>query len=384
MRFLVLQKLLRPIRDLATLVTMVSGIWGSWPARALSEGPDPIALLRGVESARLSIGSGKIDFAVKKTFKNLPGEGLEQVSVSVVFEKEKRKYEQRQRALMIEGSDAKAKEKILKAMNEDKEAFVRAGHGKWEEVHVRSIFDGEKFIQYSEKMGASIRPHRGGTPEMVFDPRTLGITVWYDVNDTIESCLRYRGAKSVSLVREEQINAKPAWHVLVRNEFGQDWEERHFWIEDKEGYRVYKHQLRTETQNLIATSEYDEENAKRLLPVRVLNRRFNRKGEISAESLFVQTKSEFGIPVEAKTFGLAGLGLPIGESVSDERIGQRLGYWNGEGLTQDFREAVQIGQTAAKQRKWMPWIAGILLIGIVFCLMVYGYRRYMKVSPNNL
>src|SRR5262249_55196183 len=150
---------------------------------------------------------------------------------------------QSQRVLVVNayGPDAgAASDKRLAAMNYDREAFVRAGLGKWENEEIRSMWDGSNFGQYSKSMGASYRDDRKDTPDLVFDPRLLGLLPYYEMKQTVADCLPYRTAKSVALVGSEPIANRQTWHVCLTSPAGV---ERHFWIEDREGFRVHKFML---------------------------------------------------------------------------------------------------------------------------------------------
>src|SRR3972149_4815594 len=97
---------------------------------------DPLALLKGVEAVRLGVSSGRIAWTVtKRSFRSEEREREDILQVRVDFDGDRRRYDQYERILVIDGSGpdgGAAKNKLLDAMGGDRDAFVRAGHGRWE------------------------------------------------------------------------------------------------------------------------------------------------------------------------------------------------------------------------------------------------------------
>jgi hypothetical protein len=346
----------------------------------LGEAPDPIALLRGLEETRASIRSGKVEMAV--TNQQLrPWDQKDEIALTIIFDGDKRTASQRQRVLVIDASGpdgGESKNKRLTAMNHDREAFVRAGLGKWRNDHIRSGWDGSNFCQFSETMGAAYRSHSQGTPEMVFDPRLLGLLAYYEMKPTLADCLYYRKAKSIQLIGGEHVAGRPTWHVLVTSPAGV---ERRFWIEDREGFRVHKFVFKDSSVNKIMVSEYDENIKGASLPTQVTSQTFTKDGQLNRELVVRVTKVELNVSVDSNIGTIASLGLPVGEAVADERIGRRLGYWNGNGLSDNLLVAKQISQErqAEAERYQLARNIGLAITaGIMVLVAVFVLRRRLK------
>ncbi len=323
--------------------------------------PDPRVLLQGMENARLHIPSGRIEWEVIYLDKRHPKAGESRKRLIVVFEGDKRRFDQYQRILWIDGTkpNAALANNKLEAMGRDSEAFVRAGLGQFKDVHIRSAYDGAQYMQYNEEMGAYIRDVTKGSADYAFDPRIMGMSVWYDLNTSVSSAIGHRDAKSIEMVGPEEVGGHRTWHVRLLDKSDR---ERHFWIEDKEGFRVHKCELRSQYQHLTTEPEYAELGMDQPLPIRVVVRDYDRDGKsLVGEVTFVQKQAKFGITVDPKAWTLAGLGLPIGISVSDERINRGIGHWDGEGLTPNLPDAIQKGHAA----RWKPLHWGMAVTGLI-------------------
>lgn len=113
--------------------------------------PDPLALLRGVEASRTAVQSGRLEISVlKERFAPAQGDNL---VVAVVFDAAKRRCEESSRALVVDGRKNGSESK-LQQMRNDREAFVRAGLGKWADVKVVSVWDGGEYKQAGTGLGA--------------------------------------------------------------------------------------------------------------------------------------------------------------------------------------------------------------------------------------
>lgn len=330
------------------------------PASTFGAKPDPRSLLQGVEATRLGILPGRIEWELTDIDFRHPKAGPSRTRLVVVFDGDKRRYDQYLRILWIDGPKTGGGDlgfKKLEAMGGDGEAFVRAGLGEWKDVHIRSAFDGSQFMQYNKEMGAYVRDVSKGSADYAFDPRVMGLSCWYDLNATVPGCLGYRDAKSVKLVAPESVSGHPTWHVLVVDKSDR---ERHFWIEDTQGFRVRKFELRSEYQHETTISEYDERGGNNILPTRVVDRDYGRAGNsLEREQTFVQKSAEFGIIPDPKAWTLAGLEIPVGEAVIDEKIRRVVGHWDGDGLTADFLEAKRKGAAA----RWWPLHWGMVVTG---------------------
>ncbi len=333
--------------------------------------PDPIALLRGVEAARESVRSGRLEMTVVQSYPQLPRRGLSTIHLRASFDGASRRYDQRNRNLIIHASgknDGDESFRRLRAMGEDGEEFVRLGLGSWRDTHVRSAFDGVQYMQFAEDLGAHIKDPSKGAVEFVFDPRTLGINVYSRLDETLASCLGYRDAKSVSLVGEERIAGHQTWRIRVLDKYDQI---NTFWIESSTGFHVRRTEFELGGVRVIQSSEYADPPTESPLPVKVLNEQFDQNKKLWQVTTFSVDKSEYGVPIDPKVWTLAGLGLPLGEMVLDDRIMRVVGHFDGQGVSANLPEALRKGREA--ERKPLHWalaVTGLVVLAVGAAVLV--------------
>jgi hypothetical protein len=355
----------------------------AWLSPAFAH-PDPHALLRGVEASRSGVVSGQFEYRLQ-VHGTRPGlrEPIERY-LKMEFDGNKVKCEQRSRELVISPPDEQAKKQRLRAMNYDRGAFVRAGLGQWEDIVIKKVFDGSQVLGASGQKSAGIsappNPRSEGTAGLLFDPRTMGLSFHSHFWETIEYCLGYREASSVVCRGQEKVGGQLAWHVIVSKARGpgQDPVERHFWIGDQEGFPVYRCELQTkDTLRELIESDYENPVATHVLPVRVrINGKFDAKGKPTVDMVFEQVKGAYGVAIDPATFTLKGLDLELGASVTDNRLQQVVGYWNGTDLSPDPSEAIRSGKRAQSGAigPW-PWALGALIVLLAGGIAAFLARR---------
>jgi hypothetical protein len=276
-----------------------------------------------------SVKGGAIEVTVHKTVWT-PGEQKTTCTLAITFNGDKRTYVQRSRDVIIDGTTAdggKSKLDRLEAMNNDREAFVKAGLGKWVDMEVRSAWDGSSFCQYSKEGGAAYRPHDKGSSEYICDPRNLGISILSRVDQTVGDSLGLNNTASLAMVGREKINGVETWHIKVVSAAGM---ERHFWIEDTEGFRVHQSKSVDPRGNVrLQVNKYDPEDKRSPIPSSILARVCGPDGKLRRQLEFQFTKKSLNIPISSSVGTIASLNLPRGEPVTDERRGRRVGQWNG-------------------------------------------------------
>lgn len=346
--------------------------------------PNPVALLRGAEQARLAVRTGDVEIAVVIE-RWLPLPQKDNLHLHATFDGEKLTIRRRDRALVIDDSDGQgeARYKQLLAMNNDREAFVRAGLGRWEERVIYSAWDGTNLCQQSYSGSASYLDHTKGNSELVFHPRLLGLDPYYQPGHTVSHFLRFDDESKVTLVAGEVINEISTWHVLVK-----PYPDVviHYWIEDREGFRVHRCRLEDLSGFRVLDSYYDERSPGPI-PSRVIDREYRKDGKVWRETRFEVTKAQFNKPGNPYVGTLASLDLKPGDEVSDERIGKRLGYWDGQGVTEDYTRAVQLGQARVSgetgeegQPRWLyPLLAALGLI--VLSGVIYAVAARIRRTP---
>ena len=341
-------------------------------AHAQAIPPDPVVLLRGVESTREKIRSGWLEMTLMVSKPRLPKRGNSSTHLIASFEGINRRIDQYQRSLFIDGRTpvaSEANEKKLRAMSEDREAFVAAGLGHWKDTHVRSAYDGAQLMQYSEDLGAYVKDPSKGSADYVFDPRTLGITVWYNIDTTVANYLSEDQAKSITLVGPEELDGHRTWHVQIVDQYDQN---KHLWIENSEDFKVFKSELIGNYSKLSTTCRYDGSWKKVGMPNWIETREYDGTGTLSEVIKITVDKAEFNRPVDPKQWTLAGLGSPLGKMVIDQRIHRVVGHFDGEGLTPQLPEAIRKGKAA----RWAPmyWalaVAGLAGLAVVAAVVVH-------------
>ena len=333
--------------------------------------PDPVALLQGVEAARAKVRSGRMEMRLVEAKPKLSNPGETIVRLNVSFEGVNRRMDQYQRSLFIDGGNpttTAVNEKKLRAMGEDREAFVAAGLGHWKDTHVRSAYDGAQLMQYSEDLGAYVKDASKGTPDYVFDPRILGISTQYLISKTVPIFLAHHDAKSVSMVGAEELDGHRTWHVRV---VGKNDQDRHFWIENSADFKVRKSESISRNSKSTVTARYLEDQTIGL-PKWVELREYDRDDTLSRVVTITVEKAEYNVSVDPKQWTLAGLGMPLGEMVIDQRIHRVVGHFDGEGLTPQLPEAIRKGKAA----RWAPmyWalaVAGLAGLAVVAAVVVH-------------
>ena len=333
--------------------------------------PDPTALLRGVEESRGKCPSARLELSVVITFPTNPTETREKYKLVVAFDGINRRYDQFQTIVWAKPGNKPGVESDMdrmKRLGGNAEAFVRAGYGEFKDVHLRSSFDGLQFLQYAKEMGARIMDQAQGTPDFVFDPRILGISDEFGIQRTIANSLFFEKAKAITLVGREVIDGKTTWHVHVLDRNSND---NDFWIEDDDTFRVLKCSSKASYAEVENVSTYREGN-EWPLPEKVINRKFDLKtGQVARQIEVIITKAEFGVKVDPKLWTLAGLGIPLGELVIDERHQKIAGHFDGEGLTKDYSAAVKKGREAEKHPlRWILVLTSLIAMAVLAAVVV--------------
>jgi RNA polymerase sigma factor (sigma-70 family) len=313
-----------------------SGAVPSGEALAEPGAPDPLKLLQGVARARQRIPSGSMDLDLSTDQVEAAWTKTRKSRLAIQFDGPKLRFESfaREYSYTASGSDesAEAREAVRRADSMESEEAVRAGLLKGFEAHVVIASDGATLVRFRESdgMGGSTvvddaREGRAGG-EYFFDPRYLGLRSSLSFGGTIESYLGYPEAKGVSLMGEATEEGVAAWHVRVQTK-----SERllDFWIDRARPERVIK---QSEGSDFVV-SKYSDTNPRDPLPTEVTTTRSYANEGRKFITRFVRSKTRLNRTIDPVSFTLAGLGMPVGTSISDTRISRGLGYWTGSGLS---------------------------------------------------
>lgn len=296
--------------------------------------PDARSLFLAVAEARQRINSGSMDLQVTLDRYKDTGKETSQHRLIVLFDGSKRRFDERSRqyAYAYSPNEAKAEEIVKRADSMDRESAIREGLLEAHEYHEIMATDGATLLKYQEQRGiTSVNdPPTTGSVEgggYFFDARYLGLRTGLPDTRSIEYWLSISKAKSINLVGRESVEGIPAWHVQVPRENGPTLD---FWFDAARSDRV----LKQSEGNAWVLSKYDETNPSDPIPVEVRMRASNPDGSPWSDTRFIRSTAQFNMPVDPASFTLAGLGMPVGTSVSDARIHRLLGYWTGIGFSE--------------------------------------------------
>ena len=299
--------------------------------------PDPVALLKKVAQARQRITTGELEMEVASYEFHLPLDGTNLIRLKAVFDGEKhRRFESFERRYFVALNVADAPAVIGAKREElqlDRDGAVRAGlltQVDWRDV---MVYDGRFIMGYYASDGQrgrtiidSIEQRQGS---YIFDPRCLGLWTWLTPDRTIENCLRYADAQSVTLVGREVLEGVATWHVFVKSRIG---ESLDYWIDVAKPERLIRQAYGRST----VTSKFDPEHPEDPIPIEVTILDFNGKTNPDLWERFVRRSARFNTPVDPVSWTLAGLNMPIGTEVTDYNSNRGNGYWNGTGLSPEL------------------------------------------------
>jgi thiol-disulfide isomerase/thioredoxin len=301
---------------------------------------DPRQLLKAVAQARHQIASGEMEFDLTRVDFGHPLEGTNHTKVKVVFDGENRRCESftREYVSVLRGPDrGEVTEAKLKELNLVRgEAAAKTGLLTACDLHRVTAYDGVQVLELSDSpteagsgsCETDIKDPATAGGSFGYDPRILGLTPTLAVHYTIDFCLRYSRAESVTLVGAEPVEGLPTWHVRVSIP---DSTPADFWIHTNYPSHVVKCAYNGDT----AFSIYDPAHPEDPLPVEIRTvRHYGLEGGRLEESI-VRRTARYNVPVAPTCWTLAGLNMPLGTEVVDYRISRALGYWNGNGLSDD-------------------------------------------------
>jgi len=256
--------------------------------------PDPITLLKGVESAREQIPPSRLIIKSRYIFLASPSEIITNGGeYLVIFNRERRYFK------LITGDPA-----------------------------IQTLFTGSEAIVYDGTPMVEIRNLDMQKTEYLFDPRIIGITFWYGWKDTIHGCLSLGDqASKIELIGKEQIDNKDVWHIRLTKE-NDPYLVRDFWIDDKNNFRVYQckdcFSNGTNLECNISKSYYESEEYP-WLPSRVETEAYNG-GKRTLKIL----KAEANVKIPESQWTIYGMDLPKGVSIIDLRNNKIIGHWDGK------------------------------------------------------
>jgi hypothetical protein len=353
-----------PHQLLFSILIILNSSLGNAPA----EEPDPIVLLQGVEESRRAVGSGKMELSWSSRQFIPPSPQGSPSRLMVEFKGDRYTFSAFMRLVVTNSANSDEGARLNAKLQEmqDYDAFVRAGYGRWEDKNIRSASDAMNLCQYGEGYMAGYRATAGGTVDVLFDPRLLGIGD-VSVNDTFESRLPYRRANEIKLVGVESLAGVSTHHVSLKPH---PEVEFHYWIEESKGFRLHRFEYRASYRTELTVSEFGREGP---IPTSVTTKSFLPDGRMSREVRIDVSHAEFNCKVDSKVGTIDSLGIPPGTAISDERIHQRIGFWDGEKLVDTYEAAIgndRARQVAAERKRIMRW--GTVAAAAVVALVLVG------------
>lgn len=342
--------------------------------------PDPVALLRGVQQARAKLaGRLHLSILIRMARDKVPGDPME---YDVEFDRDRRRFIIKQTILLVTPPNEEEKRRRIEALNDNK-AAAAAGLGKMTPVEVRAVFDGTQLVDYSDQYGAAyIRVPERGLHVHCFDVRILGLCAEHFVYETLDRSLGLAGKGTAALVGREEVGGRSVWHVkVVYPGF-----EKHYWIEDSDGFRVHRSELKSPSDgsegHTVVLSEYGNGPDRPLLPVRV-SQEEKYKGKFRGAVTTTVTNVDYRFKPDPAVFEFAGLDLAPGTEVSDDRVHRLAGYWDGTGLSESREEALAKGAKHVAAQVKPPgfsWVTPTLVAAAAVLLVaaVIGYRRFAR------
>jgi hypothetical protein len=228
--------------------------------------------------------------------------------------------------------------------------------------------DGELLFRQENYGGAD---YGGGLKDLItypyflFDPRILGASPWFSPIQTADFVLFPATSEWEALLLDDSDHIDDFDCFVIRWQtygFRQD-----YWIDVANGFRVRK--IVDYNNNSEYLSVYSEDC---VLPHTVTRTNRDRKTQaVTSKTVFELSELELS-PVEDSIFSLAGLGLEVGEPVIDERLQQRIGFWNGRDLSESRAEAFAVALSREPEprrpRRWLAFSIGafvLLVVGII-------------------
>ena len=295
--------------------------------------PDPVALLKKVAIAREKIKSGELEIIVARhDFKWAIQTNYS--LLKIVFDGEKRRLEQLQRESAYVSTDPDA-QKLVDAkrveLGGDDDALAQLGLIELQDAHYRTIYDGKTLTQFDPRMDANINDPKEGSWGYRFNPRILGLSDSLFVENTVENCLAYKNAQSVSLIGKESVGGIVAWHIKVQ--IADDWRYE-FWIDATHPTRVVKQEAPNRSGTVLST--FDDQHPDDPIPIAINIVNHFGGDPRPWETRMILRNSRYNVPIDPKAWTLAGLGMSIGTPVVDVRIHRRIGYWTGSNLMENL------------------------------------------------
>lgn len=307
-----------------------------------ADNPDPLLLLRGVQSIREQIPPSRLD--MKTTAVVNPLDRHRDFYDSVEFDGERRHFV--------------CYEITPDATNKSE-----------------TMFNGTEAILYEDKrMG--IRNLSDGGSESLYDPRTLGlvIQVW---QIKLADCFpgpndSPKNSPKLENLGSETIDGVPTWHVRRTFSDSSTYDD---WIDDRHSFRLLRHESKWITGFRRITSIYNN-SIYRWLPSHVVTEEYGENGVLNSKYEIRILKAQENIKFNESKWTISGLNPEIETHIFDFRSHSVVGYWDGKGIISEFdwnrRKDVGLRPIPASNKRIV--VIAVLLVTAVFPI-IFLFRR---------
>ena len=227
-----------------------------------------------------------------------------------------------------------------------KRAFAHGGGPPLPLGPTRASFDGNRAFVFD---GSGVVIDLLGTFYMgpLFDMRLLGASAGLHAVDTLDAVLP--SGRPVQVLGTERIGDVDVVHLRTSNESDEIFD---FWVEPSEALRVHRAEWRTRDGlwRRSATSSFGKVPG---LPAQMPSRVEEIGGRSDAEQTRTITELVSWTPAGGRNddFGLSAVDPPAGTPVADLQLKQRIGYWNGSGLSEEVVAADIVAAEAETARE---------------------------------
>lgn len=214
---------------------------------------------------------------------------------------------------------------------------------KWDDERLSTVFDGKQILTYDGESSCVIH----GIEKQAsfgFDPRLIGIVPLHITKFQFDKMFKHDLWDGQQFQMSEKKGTDGERQIVIST-MDQHVQRVTWTILPDDRYRVARYELdifdSTNPQKLLSRDCCDMTYDDKLnpvvpwLPVSVVLEGFTPSGVRESQVSF-QLSSIRKLNEGEEKWDLSSLKLPVGQPVTDIRIYQRIGYWNGKGLTKDL------------------------------------------------
>jgi hypothetical protein len=245
--------------------------------------------------------------------------------------------------------------------------------------------DGDEFHGFRRKKHEDVavydlRRATGVRGDVAFDPRILGLSDFMPCHLTAKNCLWYDSHDRLEVAGQESLRGVSVWRVKVnrKNSIAE------FWIEEP-SFRVHRKTVETPYIRIEIDSEFDSGASDWPFPSRVIAKRTYKQSDRSGlERIYTVKSFDFGADIPAERFTLKSMDLHVNTMINDYRINRIVGYWNGEGLSDNpvynGERPSELSAPGSQGGRRLLVITLNLLFMVLLAAVIY-WRRRRRMAP---